>query len=181
MIFITIRLTCRYDQRHFPDTNSLVQVCTIEMAMGGRDRDTVMLLPHRMNMRLSPSNDPQLDPVNLPLFYIIDWKLTERNSDCPEEGIRMIVVLRRKFWREVITTYLPTVLLMLTTYLTTFFKPEYFEAALGVNLTTMLMMTTIFMTSLSELTDTAYPKWIDFWLIFCQVGLGRLVNLLAVF
>ena len=146
------------------------------MKMGGLDLETVMLNPHRMNMRLSPSNDPQLDPVNLPLFYIIDWKLTERNSDCPEEGIRMIVVLRRKFWREVITTYLPTILLMLTTYLTTFFKPEYFEAALGVNLTTMLMMTTIFMTSLSELTDTAYPKLIDFWLIFCQVGMGRLVK-----
>ena len=146
------------------------------MTMGGLDLETVMLLPHRMNMRLSPSNDPQLDPVNLPLFYIIDWKLTERNTDCPEEGIRMIVVLRRKFWREVITTYLPTILLMLTTYLTTFFKPEYFEAALGVNLTTMLMMTTIFMTSLSELTDTAYPKWIDFWLIFCQVGMGTLVK-----
>jgi hypothetical protein len=48
-------------------------------------------------------------------------------------------------------------------------KPEYFEAALGVHLTTILMMTTIFMTSLSELTDTAYPKWIDFWLIFCQI------------
>ena len=148
------------------------QVCTIEMTMGGLDLETVMLNPHMMNMRLSPSNDPQLDPVNLPLFYIIDWKLTERNSDCPEEGIRMIVVLRRKFWREVITTYLPTILLMLTTYLTTFFKPQYFEVALGVNLTTMLMMTTIFMTSLSELTDTAYPKWIDFWLIFCQVGGG---------
>ena len=33
----------------------------------------------------------------------------------------------------------------------------------------MLMMTTIFMTSLSELTDTAYAKWIDFWLIFSQL------------
>ena len=130
----------------------------------------ILLLPHRLHMRLSASNDPQLDPVDLPLFYIIDWKLTQRNRDCPEEGIRMILVLRRKFWREVITTYLPTILLMLTTFVTTFLKPQFFEASLGVNLTTMLMMTTIFMTSLSELTDTAYPKWIDFWLIFCQVG-----------
>ena len=81
----------------------------------------------------------------------------------------MVITLRRKFLREVITTYLPTILLMITTFITTFFKPEFFEAALGVNLTTMLMMTTIFMTSLSELTDTAYPKWIDFWLIFCQI------------
>ena len=138
------------------------------MTMGGRDLKTVRLLPHRMNMRLSPSNDPQLDPVDLPLFYITGWQLTQRNSDCPEEGIRMVITLRRKFLREVITTYLPTILLMITTFITTFFKPEFFEAALGVNLTTMLMMTTIFMTSLSELTDTAYPKWIDFWLIFCQ-------------
>ena len=30
-------------------------------------------------------------------------------------------------------------------------------------------MTTIFMTSLSELTDTAYAKWIDVWLIFSQL------------
>ena len=139
------------------------------MTMGGLDLKTVMLLPHMMNMRLSPSNNPQLEPVNLPLFYITGWNLTHRNSDCPKEGIRMVVVLRRKFWREVITTYLPTILLMVATFITTFFKPEFFEAALGVNLTTMLMMTTIFMTSLSELTDTAYPKWIDFWLIFCQI------------
>ena len=139
------------------------------MTMGGLDMETVMLLPNRMNMRLSPSNDPQLDPVDLPLFYITGWNLTQRNSDCPDEGIRMVITLRRKFLREVITTYLPTILLMVATFITTFFKPEFFEAALGVNLTTMLMMTTIFMTSLSELTDTAYPKWIDFWLIFCQI------------
>ena len=137
--------------------------------MGGRDRETVMLLPNRMNLRLSASNDPLRDPVDLPLFFIIDWKLTERNPDCPEEGIRMIVVLRRKPWRELMVTYLPTVLLILTTYVTTFFKPEFFEAALGANLTTMLMMTTIFMTTLSDLTDTAYAKWIDYWLIFCQL------------
>ena len=67
------------------------------------------------------------------------------------------------------TTYLPTILLIFTTYVTTFFKPQFFEAALGANLTTMLMMTTIFMTTLSELTDTAYAKWIDLWLIFCQL------------
>ena len=136
--------------------------------MGGRDLETVMLLPNKMNMRLSRNNRNQ-EPVELPLFSIIRWELTQRNSDCPKEGIRMIAVLRRKPWREVFTTYLPTILLIMTTYVTTFFKPQFFEAALGANLTTMLMMTTIFMTSLSELTDTAYAKWIDVWLIFSQL------------
>ena len=125
--------------------------------MGGRDLETVMLLPHRMNMRLSRNSSNQ-EPVELPLFNIIRWELTQRNSDCPKEGIRMVAVLRRKPWREVFTTYLPTILLIMTTYVTTFFKPQFFEAALAANLTTMLMMTTIFMTSLSELTDTAYAK-----------------------
>ena len=138
------------------------------MAMGGREQEKVMLLPHKMNMRLSRNSSNQ-EPVELPLYNIVGWELTQRNMDCPEEGIRMVVVLRRKPWREVFTTYLPTILLMMTTYVTTFFKPEFFEAALGANLTTMLMMTTIFMTSLSELTDTAYAKWIDFWLIFSQL------------
>ena len=136
--------------------------------MGGRDLETVMLLPHRMNMRLSRNSSNQ-EPVELPLFNIIRWELTQRNNDCRKEGIRMVAVLRRKPWREVFTTYLPTILLIMTTYVTTFFKPQFFEAALGANLTTMLMMTTIFMTSLSELTDTAYAKWIDVWLIFSQL------------
>ena len=137
--------------------------------MGGRDMETVMLLPHRMNMRLRRNNSNQ-EPVELPLFNIIRWQLTQRNSDCPEEGIRMVAVLRRKPWREVFTTYLPTILLIMTTYVTTFFKPQFFEAALGANLTTMLMMTSIFMSSLSELTDdTAYAKWINVWLIFSQL------------
>ena len=138
------------------------------MTMGGRDLETVMLLPHRMNMRLSTNSSNQ-EPVELPLFNIIRWELTQRNSDCPKEGIRMVAVLKRKPWREVFTTYLPKILLIMTTYVTTFFKPQFFEAALGANLTTMLMMTTIFMTSLSELTDTAYAKWIDVWLIFSQL------------
>ena len=140
--------------------------------------ERVMLLPHRMNMRLSRNSSNQ-EPVELPLFNIIRWELTQRNSDCPEEGIRMVAVLRRKPWREVFTTYLPTMLLIMTTYVTTFFKSQFFEAALGANLTIMLLMTTIFMTSLSELTDTAYAKWIDVWLIFSQLVPFSVVLLLT--
>ena len=138
------------------------------MTMGGRDMETVLLQADRMNMRLSKNNTNQ-EPVDLPLFNIIRWSLAQRNADCPKEGIRMIVMLRRKPWRDLLTTYLPTILLMLTTYITTFFKPQFFDAALAANLTTMLMMTTIFMAISSDLTDTAYAKWIDIWLIFCQL------------
>ena len=81
----------------------------------------------------------------------------------------MTIVLKRKIMNEMMTTYLPSILLMLTTYSTTFFKPYFFEAALSVNLTTMLVMTTIFMTVMQMLPATAYVKMIDVFLIFGQL------------
>ena len=70
---------------------------------------------------------------------------------------------------DMMTTYLPSLLLMLTTNATTFFKPYFFEAALSVDLTTMLVMTTIFMTVMQILPATVYVKMIDIFLIFGQL------------
>ena len=67
------------------------------------------------------------------------------------------------------TTYFPTLLLTAITFATTFFKPFFFEAALSVNLTTMLVMTTIFMSKMEGLPPTSDIKMIDIWLILCQI------------
>ena len=58
---------------------------------------------------------------------------------------------------------------MMITFATTFFKPFFFEAALSVNLTTMLVMTTIFISKMEGLPHTSDIKMIDIWLIFCQL------------
>merc|ERR1712083_949148 len=81
----------------------------------------------------------------------------------------MTVVLKRKFMSEMMSTYLPSLLLLMITFATTFFKPFFFEAALTVNLTNMLVMTTIFISVMEKLPHTSYPKLIDYWLIFCQL------------
>merc|ERR1711936_300403 len=78
-------------------------------------------------------------------------------------------VLKRKVQSELMTTYLPSVLLMMITFATTFFKPFFFEAALSVNLTTMLVMTTIFISKMESLPPTSAIKMIDYWLILCQL------------
>ena len=66
------------------------------------------------------------------------------------------------------TTFLPTVLLIFITFITMFFHPFYFEAIVSVNLTVMLVMTTIFTATMDKLPSTAYIKMIDLWLIFGQ-------------
>ena len=59
-------------------------------------------------------------------------------------GLKMEIVLKRRLTNELLTTYLPSLLLLGITYATTYFKSFYFEAALTVNLTVMLVLTTLF-------------------------------------
>merc|ERR1712213_187075 len=81
----------------------------------------------------------------------------------------MFIVLKRKITSEMMTTYFPTIMLTAITFATTFFKPYFFEAALTVNLTTMLVMTTIFISKMESLPPTSDIKMIDIWLILCQI------------
>ena len=87
----------------------------------------------------------------------------------PKSGVKMIIVLKRRIQNEFLTTYVPSILLTLITFATMHFKPFYFEAALTVNLTTMLVMTTIFISVMDRLPATAYIKHIDIWLLGCQL------------
>ena len=81
----------------------------------------------------------------------------------------MVVVMKRKIISEMMTTYFPSLLLIAITFATTFFKPFFFEAALSVNLTTMLVMTTIFISKMEGLPPTSDIKMIDIWLVLCQM------------
>ena len=69
-------------------------------------------------------------------------------SDMHSDGLKMEIVFKRRLTNELLTTYLPSFLLLLISYATTLFKPFYFEAAVTVNLTVMLVTTTLFIRSL---------------------------------
>ena len=51
----------------------------------------------------------------------------------------MEIVFKRRLTNELLTTYLPSFLLLLMAYATTFFKEFYFEAAVTVNLSILLV------------------------------------------
>ena len=130
------------------------------MLMGSLDRDLVTLSPVQFNLTQS---------LDMNLFIITDYKLVYVNADDVKEGITMTINLKRKITSEMMTTYFPSLLLMLITFATTFFKPFFFEAALSVNLTTMLVMTTIFISKMEGLPPTSDIKMIDYWLILFQL------------
>ena len=141
------------------------------MAVGSLDSENVNLVPGNLTMS---------QPVNMPIFRLNEWKFScchqvfrsvieNKVSDSNKKGLSMVVVMKRKLTSEMMTTYFPTILLTAITFATTFFKPFFFEAALSVNLTTMLVMTTIFISKMEGLPPTSDIKMIDIWLVLCQM------------
>ena len=153
----THEFQCVYKLDNYPFDK---QACSIDIRTMERESSTLSLLPKKLLMEQS---------VDMTLFRMEHWELVFKNESVPEEGVSMTIVLRRKILGELMGTYLPSILLMMITFATTFFKPYFFEAALTVNLTNMLVMTTIFASVMEKLPLTSYPKMIDVWLIFCQL------------
>ena len=122
------------------------------------DTQFVRMVPGDLEMGLNS---------DLKLFHLVDWSLDYKNAR--EEDVHMKVKLKRKPKSELLTTFLPTVLLTMISFATSFFKPFFFEAALSVNLTTMLVMTTIFISKMEGLPPTSDIKMIDIWLVLCQM------------
>ena len=153
----THEFQCVYKLAHYPFDK---QTCSIDIRTSDLEKVTLKLLPKKLRMEQS---------VDMTLFLMEHWELVYKNESVPEEGVSMTIVRRRKIMSEMMGTYLPSILLMMITFATTFFKPYFFEAALTVNLTNMLVMTTIFTSVMEKLPLTSYPKMIDLWLIFCQL------------
>ena len=84
-------------------------------------------------------------------------------------GTQLIVVelmFGRCLLSLILTIFTPMVLLNLIGHCANFFKPFFFEAVISLNVTVMLVLTTMFISVSQNLPKTAYIKMIDFWLIF---------------
>ena len=94
-----------------------------------------------MDQKSVPKNFSDLLPedTDLTMFTIQNLTLVRK-----EKLVMMSMVLKRKVATELLTTYLPTILLLLITFVTIFFDKDLFGDAIAVNLTIMLVMTTIF-------------------------------------
>ena len=104
------------------------------------------------------------EDTDLTMFTIQNLNLVKK-----KQLVIMTIVLKRKVATELLTTYLPTILLLLITFVTIFFDKDLFGDVIAVNLTIMLVMTTIFTSKIEELPPTSDMKMIDVWLIFCLV------------
>merc|ERR1712227_852360 len=143
-------------------------VCYIHMALDKFDRDTTKLVPDQLEL---------LSPKELTQYYIKEYQLVYLNTENHNEGIKMEIIFKRRLTNELMTTYLPSFFLLGISFSTTYFKAFYFEANVTVNLTVMLVATTLFISVMEKLPATSYVRVVDIWLINTQLAPFALVIL----
>jgi len=75
--------------------------------------------------------------------------------------------VRRIYVSHLANTYMPTFGLLTIAIITLQFDETKLEFALGLTLTIMLVMYTMYQSISATVIKTAYLKWLDVWLFFC--------------
>ena len=107
-----------------------------------------------MRMEITSSQSPFIQPIVefyeylgkklLTQYEVRDFMMDIQNTD---EGIQEVFVtinLGRQLFGVVLNIIIPTVVLNVISYSTNFYKEEYFETVIAINLTTMLVIVTLF-------------------------------------
>ena len=153
--FYKTNFICDFDMAWYPfDT----QKCSMNFVVEKGSRDLVDLLVQ--NLKYS-------GPLELTQYFIKKKVFMDMIDE--EEGMEIVYVdiyLGRRLLSIILTVFAPTVILNIVGHSSNYFKEFFFEAVISVNVTAMLVLTTMFINVSNNLPKTAYIKMIDIWLLF---------------
>ena len=107
-----------------------------------------------------------LGPVELTQYFIRNTEMNINLIGNKQQAVVFKVTLGRRLLGTVLTVFLPTILMNVVGHGANYFKAFFFEAVVSVNLTVMLVLTTMFINVSNQLPQTSYIKMMDVWLIF---------------
>ena len=116
------------------------QTCTQEFQINSIVKDFVNIAADQFNYN---------GTEKLKQYDVIWWR---KNVEQKKENVVLEFKLSRGLVSTVLTIFLPTFILILISFTTTFFKEDYFDTIISVNLTVMLVLVTMF-TSVSRISS----------------------------
>lgn len=133
-----------------------------------------------------------LGSIDLTQYYVQSHKITDTenftlSSTNEQNGVKVDIILKRRLLNQILTIFLPTTCICICAFSTSFymvihleykttfssqkrlffFQPNVFNAIVTVNLSSLLILTTLFIGISNSLPRTSYVKLIDVWMIFC--------------
>lgn len=111
-----------------------------------------------------------LGKIEFDEYYLRSWKMSIVNN----EGV-MSFKLARQVNKHILSTYVPTALLLIISYGTLYIPAESFTDRGTMSLTTLLVLVSLYTEALSSLPSTAYSKHIDHWYLFIIVYVSFII------
>jgi hypothetical protein len=103
-------------------------------------------------------------PKSLTQFNVISKTFYSMDAN---SNVKVEIAFQRIFSYHLTNTFVPTTSLLIIAEITLYFDETQAELAVGLSLTIMLVMYTMYQSINESLTKTAYLKLIDYWLLFC--------------
>ena len=130
------------------------QDCTaeIEIANGGQ---FIELFTDKMKY---------IGPTDVMQYMIADTAYYKKNDQ-----VVLKITLGRRLLSVILTTMLPTIIVIIVTLSTNYYDEQHFKTIIPVNLTSLLLMVTMFIGVSARLPQTSYLKMIDVWLLFTLI------------
>ena len=133
------------------------QICSMNFVVGKGDQDLVELSVHSLEYS---------GPLDLTQYYIKKKTFIQKIDDKGVQMVSVDIYLGRRLLSMILTVFAPTIILNIVGHSSNYFKEFFFEAVISLNVTVMLVLTTMFISVSESLPKTAYIKMIDIWLLF---------------
>jgi hypothetical protein len=130
--FYNTRFICNYNMQWYPFD---IQVCDLTLSLKGKSSDFA---------RLKTEVLQYLGVLEVNQYVVTNFSILVRDTGPGNSDLKISIVLGRKLLTIVLTTFVPTVLLSMISFSTNHFKNFFFEAIVTVNLTVLLVLTTLF-------------------------------------
>ncbi|CAF2487384.1 unnamed protein product [Rotaria sp. Silwood2] len=160
----TSTLACMMDLRRYPLDR---QNCTVEVESYGYTQADVI-----MRWKNGRASVLDLDKVQLPQFTITGYDTISYGlylATGVYQRLSLSFILQRNIGYFLFQTYLPSILIVMLSWVSFWINHEATSARVALGITTVLTMTTISTGVRSSLPRISYVKAIDIYLVMCFV------------
>ncbi|CAG9856739.1 unnamed protein product [Phyllotreta striolata] len=158
----TTTLACMMDLHYYPLDS---QNCTVEIESYGYTVVDVV-----MYWKSTPVRG--VEEAELPQFTIMGWETNDRKERLATgtyQRLSLSFKLQRNIGYFIFQTYLPSILIVMLSWVSFWINHEATSARVALGITTVLTMTTISTGVRSSLPRISYVKAIDIYLVMCFV------------
>nr|XP_053654818.1 glycine receptor subunit alpha-4-like [Cherax quadricarinatus] len=159
---MSITLMCHFDFHHYPHDE---QKC--EMLIQSLSYKSEMVQFEWCEDWAPATSRLDHDIFSLPHFTLATYEHQTCNGDIP--CVKAVFVLVRHPDFHILHTYVPTVLIVILSWMSFWIAPDSTPARVTLGVTSILTMATQYSQSTKNLPPVSYIKSLDIWMITCMV------------